>query len=579
MRRGHWLRPNHRTTIPPVHFCLATSSRPVKEGFAERELHGAALVELTWTAGRAEMGVPLVINDARLIWHYLEHHLPAKGTAWIWCLDPDQDIPLLGFTDLVERKVFVRDWWVWSQNVVLASGKLAGKKVKIQGVANWLDTIMGELDAIYPPFAACWPDDSAACDADGGQARSEVTRCAYFVGEVLSFVHREDLGNLRNTVGGQALQSYRHLHLQHPIDIHANKQALTLERSAALGFPVRCPVRGHYNAPLYVVDVNALYPWVMRNYPYPCKLHSYSETDDVPRLKELAANYLLVARVSGEDAQREYLVKRDNKCVWDYRLERDVLCGPDLDSALTRGTITHVHETAVYSGALLFEQWGQWAWDLRQRYKQRADAVGDAIAKALSVALWGRFAARSERWEAYDQCPAPMTRYGYFVHHPVDGPPAVCRAIAGVVDMLKDKTEPGDSAPAIAAFVACYARTFMDGIIALAGRDNLVYQVADALHVTEAGYEKLSAAGLVVAGQFGALKQVRRVEEAYYHGPNTFQHDGAWTQAGRLADADQVGEHEWAWESVESISSSIVQPPRGTVNVVPHRVTLSSELV
>jgi hypothetical protein len=267
-------------------------------------------------------------------------------------------------------------------------------------------------------------------------------------------------------------------------------------------------------------------------------------------------------------------VMRDGKCVWDHWLKNDVLCGPDLDSALSRGVLSEVSEVAGYEGAGMFVEWAKRTFELRDRYAARGDAIDSCIAKTLSVALWGAFAARTHRWEPYDACPPPGSAYGPFVHHPVNGEPKQCRAIAGVVDSLEERTEPDDSIPSVAAFVAAYTRMYMDNLIAIAGASTLLYQCADELHVTYEGYCRLRDAGLIDSHQPGKLKYKRTVIDPYYHAPNVYCHDGEWTFAGRLVGAQETSPRTWEWDSVEPIKSAILTPPTGRVATAHHKVSL-----
>jgi len=574
MRRYHWLRGNVYTKIPLAHLCVATQVQPLKADPTCYALTRAALGAAHWDKGRwVEQSIDSYTH-AETFWSSVAYHVPERKCAWVWLLSPEQDLVALQFAGLVERHEWERKFWVWGDPPVILRGKLCGKQVCIIGIGNWLESIKGSLADLLPgDDLLLKPGDLERTDIPR-PLLLDLRRCMRLVETILSFVRREDLGHLRTTIGGQSLQSYRHLHLHPKLLVHANPHALQLERDAALGHPIRCPRPGPVTGPIHVCDVNALYPYVMGAYPYPRRLEWYSEIDDILRLKHCAPHHLLIARVSGHDDAGDYLVKRAKLCGWDCTLIQDVLVGPDLDRALWRDKLTHVHAVAAYDAAPLFETWSTWAWTLRQATKARGDRIELAIAKALTVALWGKFAGRQEQWEEWPDPPERMAKYGYFVYSAPGQPTHYGRAIAGQVVRLVCHAEPHDSMPSISAFVACYARTYMSSVAAIVGKDELVYQCADEVHVTDAGLARLQAARLIDDDRYGALKIKRTVAQAYYHAPNLYVHDGEWTAAGRKVGAVQVAGNRWEWESQETLKQAIVRPPAGVVYTERHCATV-----
>jgi DNA polymerase type B, organellar and viral len=444
---------------------------------------------------------------------------------------------------MVQTGVFVRRYWCFADPPVIIDGVLRGKSVRMVGIENWLS-------------------DAIVADSTAQQSANMLAQVA---GKLLGIVEREDLGHLRSTAGGQSLQAYRHLHLPGKILCHGHADALRLERSAALGWPPVLHRAGAINETVHVLDCNALFPHVMASYPHPRKLLWHSEHMTVNDLKVAGETALLIARVKVKDWNRTYLVQEHDKCKLMRGDFSGTLVGPDLDAALSRGAVLHVWEAAGYEGAGMFCEWADWVWDMRQRYKVAGDGVGAHVAKMLGVALWGSFAARLQRYVAEPNIPAPQP-YGEFFYHPTPPSPRVkCRAIAGVVDRLEERVEPNDSIPSISAFVAVYARIYMDGMRAFAGDYNVIAQVADALHVTQAGLDNLTKAGLVDPERRGALKLVRSAHRSVYLAANTVIHDGELTAAGIHTAAEQVRPGVFRWRLPSRLSRSIVQAPTGQI--------------
>lgn len=573
-RHARWLRPNRETRIPPVHLCLATVCVPRPGCPGELELDQAGLVACKWAGGAFRKGPTEYALSARCLWTMVDAHTRKRGVTWIWCLNPAQDLPALQFTELVKGKHFERSWWVWSDPPIIITGKLFGRRVKIVGVGNWLDSVQADTDNTIPPVGRLRFTPDADLSASRKKIIWESRRCATLVEEILSFVHKEDLGHLCSTAGAQSLQAYRHKFCPEKLLVDNNQRAIDLERSAATGFPVRAWKRGRVEGPIHVVDVNSLYPYVMARYPYPRKRTYIGRCESVDYLKQALANHLCIARVTGDDPDRAYCVQRKHQCVYTHQLDNDVLAGPDLDSLVTRGHCVHCHEVACYEGADLFSEWAAWAFGLRARYRKKTQPVMAAIAKALGVALWGKFAAAPGRWApAPPECP-DHTDWGRFLWHQLDGTVIECRAIAGVRDMLQGKEEPENTIPAISAFVAAYARMFMANLVELAGPENVHYQVADALHVNQAGYDRLFGAGLVDDERFGLLKLAGSYDHAFYHGANVYRLGESWTWAGRAVMATESAPGVWSWEAPHRLNRQVFVPMDGSVKLSHNKVSL-----
>jgi hypothetical protein len=486
-------------------------------------------------------------------WGMVAGAAPLKSTLWVWLGRAAVAIPALEFTRQVELERFIPAWWVWGNPPTIISGKLAGRGVKLLCLENWFDPKEISSSVTGPPTA----------------------QVVSLVSKILRFTHKEDLGCLRSTIGSQSLQAFRHLALPGKIGIHTNTLALKLERECALAMPLRVLRQGKIAGPVYCVDVNAMYPHLMGNYPFPRKL-LWSAVDLEPfELKEAGANALLIARVSGHDASGEYAVQRNGKIVWTNELVNDTICGPDLDRALWNGSISKVHAAAAYEGAGVFVKWSEWALALRKRYSTAENAALRPLAKHLTNALWGTFAGHKGRWKRTKLEPPEKLAYGYW-HYKLDDETTVrCRTIARITERWEEDEEPQHSFPALSAFVAAYARYYMAGICAIVGWPNIYYLCADGLHVTKEGYKRLGKSRLISQCVPGKLKLVGIHKETFYHAANVYCKDSVWTVSGRPVGAEQTGPGTWQFDCVQSLAHAVMRPSCGAVTVLKRVVALT----
>lgn len=552
MRHGHWLPGNERTRIPRWHLCVSVD--------CEREdAAGDVLTLEAWHARvyDAQLHRPndecLTGRCSNSFWGTVQavaHQ--ARSTLWVWFGRAAVALPALEFTRQVELGRFVRRFWVWGDPPTVVRGKLGGQRVNLLCASNWMD-----LSDLSQALSGA-PANELVCH----------------VANVLHLVESEDLGSLRSTIGSQSLQAFRHKSLPGKIGIHDSAPALALERECCLAQTLRVCRHGEVTDPIYVCDVNALYPYVMGNYPFPRKLLWTTGELIRDELCARSSNALLIARVSGADDAGDYLVSRKGASQWVTTLRHDVLAGPDLDRALWTGAVEQVHAAAAYEAAGVFVRWSEWALELRRRYSTTELAPLRPLVKRLTNALWGTFAGRLGRWEPWEEAPNGNIAYGYWWHHEDGAVPTRCRTIAGQTDRWVEDEEPQHSFPALAAFTAAYARYYMAGVCAIVGWEHIHYVAADCLHLTREGYRRLGASRLIHQTQPGKLKLVRVEPRAYYHAPNAYQIGSQWVISGRPVLADQTAERSWEWRAVQELRHAVMRLSGGQVQTLRRTVTL-----
>ena len=86
---------------------------------------------------------------------------------------------------------------------------------------------------------------------------------------------------------------------------------------------------------------------------------------------------------------------------------------------------------------------------------------------------------------------------------------------------------------AIPAFVTAAARMRMNHLRGIAGRNNVYYQAVDGLIVTQAGFDRLQAAGEVDNDRLGALKIVSTTNNGEILGCSDYRLGGKVVISGR----------------------------------------------
>ncbi|GAH92056.1 unnamed protein product, partial [marine sediment metagenome] len=114
---------------------------------------------------------------------------------------------------------------------------------------------------------------------------------------LIKFVRQKDFGSFQFTCAGQAFIAYKHRFMPHKIFIHANMDAIALERASYRGGRNEAYYIGDIPETCYYLDVNSLFPFVMEKYDYPCKLRRIISNVSVDQLIGYLGTFAVIARV------------------------------------------------------------------------------------------------------------------------------------------------------------------------------------------------------------------------------------------------------------------------------------------
>ncbi|MBA7564517.1 hypothetical protein ES708_06180 [subsurface metagenome] len=339
----------------------------------------------------------------------------------------------------------------------------------------------------------------------------------------LRYLRDNDLGNFRNTVSGQALNAFKHRFMDQDVYIHTTKQAIELERASYRGGRTECFKLGRIEGEVHDLDVNSMYPFVMRENDYPVKLIRYIKKASVWTLNQVLNEYCAIARV-------RIKIDKPAIAVLHKRLmfpvgEFDVcLCTPELEWVLRNGLVTMVTELAVYEKAPVFREYVDELYALRQRYKADGDIVGDANTKLMLNGLYGKFGQRirnsfevgeTDPWDIYSHDFVAMDTHERFTMKAYGGK---------VYKVCQGKDEASDAFPAVASHVTAYARMLLWSYIEAAGLDHVLYCDTDSIFVDYLGYKRLQP--YIDPTRLGALKVERIAEGMLIHGPKDYEYAG-----------------------------------------------------
>jgi len=329
-----------------------------------------------------------------------------------------------------------------------------------------------------------------------------------------------DMGGFAHTLAAQSLRTYRHKYMKHRILIDNDPRALELAREAYHGGRVECSYIGTLHRDLYYVDVNSMYPHVMREEEYPTILKTFVRRASVLDLKKWILRFACVARVMIETDVPAYAVRYDDKLIFPVGRFECALTTPDLRYALAHGHVKSVKCVALYEKQCIFREFVDDLYAQRLKARREGNHVLAWQLKILQNSLYGKWGQRGIVYEALEQTHDLSARK--WVEYDVEtGTRTNWRQLGGLVQHQVKENESLESMPAIAAHICAYARQRLWAIETIAGRENVYYKDTDGLLVNQTGFYNLDP--LLDSETLGLLKLEGVFTYAEIQGPKDYR--------------------------------------------------------
>jgi DNA polymerase elongation subunit (family B) len=320
----------------------------------------------------------------------------------------------------------------------------------------------------------------------------------------IKFLRVHDLAGLAYTLAGQAFRTYRHRFMTCEIETHTRDNILKLERAAYAGGRSEAFYIG--KAPSvnwYKVDVNSMYPYVMREQVYPTRLIGYSENISVERLRALIERYYVIAEVSLDTDQPVYPYRMGHKLIFPVGQFVSTLHKIELENALAYDHIDKVNKVAIYDEADIFSEYVNYWYRVKVEAELQGNKIQRQIAKLFLNSLYGKFGQRGIQSEVMENPDTPQ--YGRITgYSEALGTTVEINYLGTQIEIRYQEGEAYYACPAIAGAVTAYARMYLWYLMTLAGKENVKYCDTDSLIVNEQGYQRLS--DMIDSNALGKLK-------------------------------------------------------------------------
>lgn len=406
-------------------------------------------------------------------------------------------------------------------------------------------------------FDSCSLDDLAEyCKRD-----VEVMVAAW--NKLSQFIEENDLGSFAMSAASLSFNAFRHRFMPAQIYIHNSPAATKLERESYHGGRTECFFIGHYDkSRVYYLDVNSMYPFIMQANLMPVRLAGYRNNISLRQFDSLRDKFQYIVEATVRITKPVVPIIQDNRLVFPIGVVRGVFPRPELDYALTVGTLERVERIAIYESADVFHDFVDFFYAARQRYKQEGNDAFQMLSKLMMNSLYGKFGQKNNVWEHIGD--DPFKPDGSFDNFNADTMMwERLRAINGRIEKVTGFEEGYNSLVAIASFVTSYARVQLARYIDAAGWGNVLYTDTDSLFVSEEGYRRL--ASYIDPSKLGALKLEKYADGIWIRGNKDYTFDGADVIKGIRKDAQRLSLGVYEQDRFEGFNGAL---RRGNINVM-----------
>ncbi len=558
----YYIRPNATSQLPANLLFLDCETRGEVHG--DVELHSMYLA-VTWRMrlrpdGSVQREDWRDWSDRRTLCEYVARE--ARQKAPLYCIGSNITFDLFA-TGLIEYLEAER----WTCDTLYDKGLVTilicaapdGRRIKFLAAQNWLQGSVrewGELLGLEKGEVTFTEDHETIA----AYCRRDVEITGRAVLGYMGFVREHDMGGFALTAAGQAFRCFRHRFMKHRSILHYDQAAYNrFTRAAYTGGRVECGHIGKLRGEFVKLDINSMYPHVMRNNVYPAKIKQWIRDPSIEAAAAKCAKYCSVAEVELYTDEPAYAVRSTERLLFPVGTFTTYLCTESMRYALAQGHVVKVRQLMTFEPLEMFADYVDYFYPLKARYKADGNGVYEKTTKLMLNGLYGKFGEQRSREISRRHTPdALVTRVpGVYErealeeehpkfdwrYEPLTG--AEPTYVPGVRWSLLHTTveevsvdEGAGSAPMIAAHVTDYARMLLYRYMRLVGLDRVLYCDTDSLIIHAEDVGKLE--GVIDATALGALKIEGEATEIDIRGAKDYSFGDDLRRKGIRANAERV---------------------------------------
>lgn len=398
-----------------------------------------------------------------------------------------------------------------------------------------------------------------------------------------------DLGQWGFTQAQMSMQAYRHRFMPVGIELHENAPVKQLERASYYGGRLELFYRGKVREKVYCLDVNSMYPHLMRERSYPRELIASSCEGKIVDLTPESLTAEHIAEVLIDSDTETFPLRTKAGTIYPRGRYWTTLAGPELTRAKSTGSVVCVGRWALYSLRNLFREYVDFFYSQRQLARQSGNSVEDLFCKIFMNSLYGKFGQKTPAWSDCPDSLVPgdegcttlnrnqLDAIGAFEavlagnqwewFDADSGEEWTLRKVGHHWQIKTERKEHPKAFPAIAAFVTAYGREMVNHLRHVAGVENTYYVVTDAVFVNQNGFDRLDSSGWVDPAKLGKLSVDAESDEAEFTAIHHYEVGQKVKFGSRKSKAIDLGNGRVKETHFEGLASLIKRPADGTVKI------------
>jgi len=554
---GLVLRVNHTRAFPSHLILLDTETKitPTEDG----EVHTFRLgwtCELTRRKGGVDFQEDWAFHDNASAFNtFLESLCTGKAATWILAHNLFFDLQACGFFPYFTASLWHLDFLYDKGLTFCMVIKKKPSTIKLLSTTNWFDVSLEELgrdvglEKLSVDFAAVGDKELAVyCRRD-----VEILKASLL--KYMSFCREHDTGRFAMTRASQSFAAYRHRFMHDTIHVHEDPRVKLLERAGYFGGRVEAFRLGELTGgPFLFLDVNSMYPYVMRENLFPTRLLAYSESPTDERWKAGLENGCIMAEVDLSTNVPLYAVKKDGKLLFPVGDFRTVLCTESLKEAILRGHLRTVRRWALYQARPLFRSYVDYFYPLKALYRAQGETLYARIVKLFLNSLYGKFGSRAPLMDTFD-CPDFPGVSRETVLDATTGERWIEYAIMGTLVRLYGEVDTKTTVVSIAAHVTDGARVLLARLIEGIGWNRVLYCDTDSVVIRKSDlkYVRFSRE----AEKLGSLSIAQETSTLTLYGCKDYQTDQGRKTKGLPHRATPSGVNQYRYLQFDRLITSL----------------------
>lgn len=320
---------------------------------------------------------------------------------------------------------------------------------------------------------------------------------------LFKFIRDNDLGKFKLTIAAQSLEAFKHRFLSKEVVVHQKEWLTNDEILSYHGGRTEPFFIGKVPEPIiYDLDVNSLYPFVMKSHAYPTRYLTTVDNLKLSDIPQITKEFAIIADVEIQTPENYIPLKKD-KLLFPVGHIRGFYTTQEILYAYENGYLKAIGKTHIYKKDHIFDEYVDFFFHVKDEAKRVGNEVYYKLAKLFLNSLYGKFGQRSYQ---YVSEPADMI-YEPHIEQVVN---SITKEISyrlyfnNTIWFKQDRKASYDTFVAIASHITANARMYLWYLMKKAGLENVYYVDTDSLFVNEIGLANLQ--DVIDNNKLGMLK-------------------------------------------------------------------------